>query len=71
MPPCPTTCRRWEYRITVSSFYVCALVVNTRYCATYEALGSDDHKAKIVSTSEAFTARDSPVTGSALVLSFL
>lgn len=28
------------------------VVMGTRYCATYEALGSDDHKAKLVSTSE-------------------
>eukprot|EP00752_Nemacystus_decipiens_P017753 g15918.t1 len=33
------------------------VVMGTRYCATYEALGSDDHKAKIVSTSGDETVR--------------
>eukprot|EP00903_Cladosiphon_okamuranus_P011520 g10847.t1 len=33
------------------------VVMGTRYCATYEAMGSDDHKAKIVSTSGDETVR--------------
>ncbi|CAM9674988.1 unnamed protein product [Ectocarpus fasciculatus] len=33
------------------------VVMGTRYCATYEALGTDDHKAKIVSTSGDETVR--------------